>query len=63
MADLRTQASAVAVRNGMVEFQFPDREEANRAVDLLRAEKCAIETIARTSSTLEEVFVRTVNAA
>jgi ABC-2 type transport system ATP-binding protein len=61
-SQLRSQAKAVASRNGSVEFLFANREEANRAVDLLRAEQCEIETVARTNSTLEDVFVRTVNA-
>jgi ABC-2 type transport system ATP-binding protein len=59
--DLRARARAVAQRNGSVEFLFSNRDEANRAVDLLRAGQCEIETVARTHSTLEDVFVRTVN--
>jgi hypothetical protein len=57
---LRTSASSMAVRDGLVDFQFPSRELANGAVDLLRAERCEIEALAPTTSTLEEVFVRTV---
>ncbi|MBI1789371.1 MAG: ABC transporter ATP-binding protein [Acidobacteria bacterium] len=60
--ELRTRASAVMAVNGLFRFQFPNREEANRAVDLLRAGQCEIESVARSQSTLEEVFVRTVNA-
>jgi ABC-2 type transport system ATP-binding protein len=59
--ELRGQSSGMSSQNGNVEFQFPTREAANRAVDLLRAEKCEIETVARTRSTLEEVFMRTVD--
>ena len=59
--ELRAKAMAVAQRNGNVEFLFGSRDEANQAVDLLRAEHCAIESMARTASTLEDVFVRTVN--
>jgi ABC-2 type transport system ATP-binding protein len=58
---LRARASAFAAKDGLFEFQFPSREEVNGAVDLLRAENCEIEEIARTTSTLEEVFMRTVN--
>src|SRR5579862_167066 len=61
-SELRAQAKAVASRNGSIEFLFANREEANRAVDLLRAGQCEIETVGRTNSTLEDVFVRTVNA-
>jgi hypothetical protein len=59
--ELRSRAKAVAQRNGSIEFLFGSREEANQAVDLLRAQYCEIEELARTSSTLEDVFVRTVN--
>jgi len=59
--ELRRQSSGMSTQNGNVEFHFATREAANRAVDLLRAEKCEIETVARTRSTLEEVFMRTVD--
>jgi len=59
--ELRGQASGMSTNNGSVEFHFATREAANRAVDLLRAEKCEIEAVARTRSTLEEVFMRTVD--
>src|SRR5262249_36260088 len=58
---LRAEATAFAAENGQMEFHFADREAANRAVDLLRAEKCAIEAMSRTRSTLEEVFIRTID--
>jgi len=59
---IRAQAKAVATRDGVVEFLFGTREETNRAVDLLRSGACEIESITRISSTLEDVFVRAVNA-
>jgi ABC-2 type transport system ATP-binding protein len=59
--ELRVSASAFSAENGRVELHFPSRESANNAVDLLRAEKCEIESMARTRSTLEEVFIRTIN--
>ncbi|HXI44250.1 MAG TPA: ABC transporter ATP-binding protein [Bryobacteraceae bacterium] len=59
--DLRAKAMAVAQRNGNVEFLFGSRDEANQAVDLLRAEHCQIESVARTSSTLEDVFVKAIH--
>ena len=59
--ELRAQSSAVSSQNGTVAFHFASREVANHAVDLLRAEKCEIEAVARTKSTLEEVFMRTVD--
>jgi len=57
---LRSQATSMAPRNGLVDFQFPSRELANQALDLVRAEHCEIEALAPTTSTLEDVFVRTV---
>ena len=54
---------AVANRNGSLLLTFSTREEANAAVDLLRAGKCEIENLSRTTSTLEEVFVKTVETA
>jgi len=57
---LRSQATSMAARNGLVDFQFSSRELANHALDLVRAEHCEIEALAPTTSTLEDVFVRTV---
>ncbi len=59
--DLSARAAAASTRDGVMEFLFPDREQANLAIDLLRAGHCEIEGVVRTSSTLEEVFMRTVN--
>lgn len=58
---LRSRAIAAGSQNGSAQFLFASREEANSALDLLRAEHCEVETIVRAHSTLEEVFVRTVN--
>ncbi|HYL39142.1 MAG TPA: ABC transporter ATP-binding protein [Bryobacteraceae bacterium] len=60
MDQLRLKATSTAARNGLIDFQFPTREAANDALDLLRAQRCEIEALAPTTSTLEEVFVRTV---
>ena len=57
---LRERAAAVAARDGLVDFQFATREQANEAIDLLRRESCIIESLAPTSSTLEDVFVQTI---
>jgi len=59
---LRAQASAAAMRDGLAEFHFPTREELNEALDLLRAERCLVESVAPSVSTLEQVFMRTVGA-
>jgi ABC-2 type transport system ATP-binding protein len=50
-------------QNGSLHLTFATREEANAAVDLLRAAHCEIENLSRTTSTLEEVFVKTVEGA
>ncbi len=60
MDELRAKAVSMASRDGLVDFQFATRELVNEAVDLLRAQRCDIEALAPTTSTLEEVFVRTV---
>jgi ABC-2 type transport system ATP-binding protein len=57
---LRARATSTAARDGVIDFQFPSRESANQAVDLLRAQHHEIEALAPTTSTLEDVFVRTV---
>ncbi len=58
--ELRRTATSMAARDGLLDFQFPSRELVNTAVDLLRTERCEIESLTPTTSTLEEVFVRTV---
>lgn len=58
--ELRGKATSMASRNGFVDFQFATRQSVNEAVDLLRSQRCEIEALAPTTSTLEEVFVRTV---
>jgi ABC-2 type transport system ATP-binding protein len=59
--ELRTRASATSTRDGLNEFHFGTREQANAALDLLRAEHCEIEALVPTTSTLEEVFLKTVD--
>jgi ABC-2 type transport system ATP-binding protein len=60
--ELLRRAAAAAGADGLLEMQFASREEANQAVDLLRREGCEIESLAATTSTLEEVFMRTIRA-
>ncbi len=60
MDQLRAKATSSAARDGLIDFQFPTRELANEALDLLRAQRCDIEALMPTTSTLEDVFVRTV---
>jgi hypothetical protein len=58
--ELRAGARAANLNDGALELLYATREDANRAVDLLRANRCEIESLARTRSTLEEVFMKTV---
>jgi ABC-2 type transport system ATP-binding protein len=58
--ELRARATSMSSRNGLMDFQFATRPLVNEAVDLLRAQHCEIEALTPTTSTLEEVFVRTV---
>jgi ABC-2 type transport system ATP-binding protein len=50
-----------AAVDGTLQLLFETRELANQAVDLLRSHRCEIESLARTRSTLEEVFMKTVD--
>jgi len=59
---VKARASGFAATDGMYEFHFLDRDSANAAVDLLRGQGCVIDSLLRTRSTLEEVFMRTLNA-
>jgi ABC-2 type transport system ATP-binding protein len=56
---LRSELAGRATATG-VEFAFASREDANNAIDLLRAQHCEIESFIPTTSTLEEIFVKTV---
>jgi ABC-2 type transport system ATP-binding protein len=58
--ELRGRARAANSVNGLVHFLFSTREEANQALDLARSVQCEVETFGRTRSTLEEVFMKTV---
>jgi ABC-2 type transport system ATP-binding protein len=57
---LRANARTFTSDNGSLRLLYASREDANRAIDLLRAGGCEIESVGRTRSTLEEVFMKTV---
>lgn len=59
--ELRACARSFSSNNGTLQLLFATREEANQAVDLLRSNGCEIESLGRTKSTLEEVFMKTVD--
>lgn len=58
---LTAKATATATRDGLLDFQFPSRTAANAALDLLRTGQSEVEALTPTTSTLEEVFIRTIN--
>ncbi len=59
-AEIAARAAGSQAKADAVEFTFLARDEANRAVDLLRARHCEIESFIPTTSTLEEIFVKTI---
>ena len=59
--ELAVQSKSHRVEHGVLDLLFTTREQANQAVDLLRANNCEIESLGATRSTLEEVFIRTVS--
>ncbi len=60
--ELHAGAKNLTQSDGKLAVLFDDRESANRALDLLRAQQCPIEKFGRVNSTLEDVFIRTVDA-
>ena len=52
-----------AETGGAASYQFETIEAANAAIDKLRAAGCLVESVTHTTSTLEEIFVKTVNNA
>jgi ABC-2 type transport system ATP-binding protein len=61
--ELRSRGAAASTKNGFTDFHFATREQVNAAIDLLRSEKCEIESVIPTTSTLEDVFVKAVEGA
>jgi ABC-2 type transport system ATP-binding protein len=58
--ELNGLAAASVEADGGSLLHFGDRESANAAIDRLRAAGCPIESLTPSTSTLEEVFLRTV---
>ncbi len=58
--ELRAKAKSFAASDGNLSLLFDTREEANRAIDQLRSAGCEIEALGQSRSTLEEVFMKTV---
>ena len=51
---------ALAKKDILANLLFATRADANEALDLARGNNCEVETFGRTRSTLEEVFMKTV---
>ena len=62
-AELAAKSASSQSKAETVEFTFTARAELNQAIDLIRAAQCEIESVTPTTSTLEDVFVRTVEGA
>lgn len=60
--ELVLRASSFTSRDGLLDVQFLERTAANAAIDLLRAQGVEVESLTPTTSTLEDVFIRSVNA-
>ena len=58
--ELAAKATLMQVKAETTELTFTERKELNIAIDAVRAAQCEIESVIPTSSTLEDVFVRTV---
>jgi len=59
--ELRGKARSFRSSDGTLQLLFATRQEANAAVDLLRGSNCELEALSRTRSTLEEVFMKTID--
>jgi ABC-2 type transport system ATP-binding protein len=57
---LSLAAKSVTIRDGHLEILYADRDLANAAIDLLRTAGHPIEALAATRSTLEQIFMETV---
>ena len=60
LEELREKAASIASSNGMAHLQFPDRDSLNEGIDILRKHGSQIEEVQRQRSTLEDVFMRTI---
>ena len=61
IAELSRRAVSIAARDGVLDMQFADRAAVNGAIDILRSQQLEVEAVMPTTSTLEEVFIRSVN--
>jgi ABC-2 type transport system ATP-binding protein len=59
---VRDRLRGEAAHDSISTFRFDTREDVNQAIDTLRSAGAEIEAVAPSSNTLEEVFLRTVQA-
>jgi ABC-2 type transport system ATP-binding protein len=59
---VRDRLHGEAVHDGISSFRFDTREDVNQAIDTLRSAGAEIEAVAPSTNTLEEVFLRTIQA-
>ncbi len=62
-AKLESTAAHAGARNGVATYQFTTREAANLAIDACREARHPVEALEPTRSTLEELFIRTVDSS
>jgi ABC-2 type transport system ATP-binding protein len=60
---LESAAAQMGAQNGVASYQFATREAANQAIDACREAKHPVEALEPTRSTLEEIFIRTVDSS
>ena len=58
--ELRNKTASIASNNGMAHLHFSDRDALNEGIDILRKHGSQIEEVRRQRSTLEDVFMRTI---
>ena len=58
--ELRAKTASIESNNGMVRMQFTDRAALNEGIDILRKHGSQIEEVQRQRSTLEDVFMSTI---
>ena len=62
LEEIRRTGAPILPGAGAVEFQVGSREEANRVIDQIRAAGGFIESLAVSSSSLEDVFIKTTSS-
>ena len=61
VAEIRRMSVSIFPGAGMTEFQVGTREDANHLIDKIRAAGGLIESVAASSSSLEDIFIKTTS--